>query len=67
VSEIRIVRCDRCGQQVDSSLYGVEKDGRLIRPPHWKYVDPLDLCTECYRSFQEWVKGSKRPSGAERD
>ena len=46
MSEIRKVKCDRCGLQED--LIGPDGD----RPNGWCFIKDLDLCPSCHTAYK---------------
>ena len=46
MSEIRLVKCDRCGTQVD--LIGPDGD----RPNGWTFLKDRDLCSSCHTEYK---------------
>lgn len=56
----RLVKCDRCGKYLD---YSQAYEGRVKRfiettNPALKLDKSFDLCSDCVKSFAEWLKSN---------
>ena len=50
---MRIYKCDRCRKEL------TKVKGRFFFTQGWKPGKTIDLCGECLKSFNRWLKGKE--------